>query len=1177
MRIRHSLLLALLLLALASAGPATVAAPWLETRYLAGGGWWPLRVPVTVENPGDAAVAGEPVTMNAAVLAGQRVESLRVCNAAGQELLFDVSDASGGPKRSGIMAADDRITIPAECPAKSAVTVFLYAGNNVAWPVPEFLAAGFVNGGFESGNGAPAGWTAIGTDEHHRATWEMAGGRSGRCAKVEVDAGAEPKWVQWNQHNLPVTPGRAYKVSGWVRAENVVGRAGWFVHVNGEKPQLVSKVLEAGDGTFGWREVSATFTAPPGSATATIGTVMHGTGRAWFDDAQFEAAGGGNGLRVSVGGVERLELAKSERKKMECSRRWPCCAVVRVFNLADEPVTGALVHANLRPALAKLRAAPTNAVLRVVDAATGAESANCVRRGSELLFDASLPARSEREFQVYFSAAQHKATNEFVSAYAKLLGSALNLVPNASFESGADSPDGWQATDKGGGFSADAMFGKRSAVFAVLPDAKNAWVGWRSQPIPVRPNASYFYGGFLKSRGLAGSAALHAHQLNRDGRIVSSGGYASTQPAVSGDGDWTFSSTLIQTPPDAVTVQLHLTMNERGTLPEGGVVLSDAATLQSRMAANGRGALQHDGVVLCRVLPGEIVGWAGEETAGSARPSLQVWEVNPLVKVFRDSVPGRAAKSVAVECARNEYEPFELALRSAEARSGVEVAVSALRGPKGTTLPAVKVERVGFVPIDWPSGYFQTDVPAWHRRVPRGHGSTDGWADWWPDPLIPNSAFDLKAGRVQPMWFTVRAPRDAAPGEYRGEVTIRAAGDRLALPLRVKVLPFALPERTRLKVMFDFRSGPGGDFGAGIHTAEGQRTWYRLMAEHRMGTDHIAPSPKFSYRDGKVMMDTAAFDEVAHYCLDELKMQVCYTPEFFYAFGWAYTPKKIFGLEPFTPAYNDALKQAYRLFTEHVRQKGWHDRFVYYISDEPHFDHPFVVEQMKKLCALIHEVDPEIPIYSSTWRHVPAWDESLDLWGIGQYGCFPVPQIERLLKAGKRFLFTCDGQMATDTPLLATERMLPYYCWKYGVSGYEFWGLSWWTYDPWQFGWHTFINQSDDGKRHYWVRYPNGDGFLTYPGAPVGVDGPVSTIRLEQIREGLEDYEALAMLAELAAKAKEQGRPTAAADHALAMARDLVTIPNAGGLRSAEILPDPDRIPAIRKAVNAAIVQLGGK
>ena len=216
-------------------------------------------------------------------------------------------------------------------------------------------------------------------------------------------------------------------------------------------------------------------------------------------------------------------------------------------------------------------------------------------------------------------------------------------------------------------------------------------------------------------------------------------------------------------------------------------------------------------------------------------------------------------------------------------------------------------------------------------------------------------------------------------------------------------------------------------------------------------------------------------------CFDELGMNVAYTPDFFYMFGWAYPPKKLFGLEPFTPEWTGALQQAYRLFTDHVRQKGWHDKFVYYVSDEPHFDHDFVVEQMNKLCALVHEVDRTIPIYSSTWRHCAAWDDSLDLWGIGQYGCFPVDEMERLQRAGKQMWFTCDGQMATDTPFLATERLLPYYCSRYGVGGFEFWGLAWWTYNPWQVGWHQFIRQSDEGKK-YLLGALSGRGWL--PGLP---------------------------------------------------------------------------------------------
>ena len=192
--------------------------------------------------------------------------------------------------------------------------------------------------------------------------------------------------------------------------------------------------------------------------------------------------------------------------------------------------------------------------------------------------------------------------------------------------------------------------------------------------------------------------------------------------------------------------------------------------------------------------------------AGGQRPPLRVWEVNPSVKVFPDDLPGPAAKTVTVECARNEHEPFQLVLRSNNGLGCAELEVSPLKNDKGGTLPPVKVEQVGFVPIDHPSGYFHTDVADWQRRVPRGRGSTDGWAGEWPDPLMPNGRFAVLSDRAQPLWFTVHVPREAAPGEYRGTVSIRDWDQMVAtVPMRVKALPFELPKSTRLKTVFDFR------------------------------------------------------------------------------------------------------------------------------------------------------------------------------------------------------------------------------------------------------------------------------------------------------------------------------------------------------------------------------------
>ena len=77
---------------------------------------------------------------------------------------------------------------------------------------------------------------------------------------------------------------------------------------------------------------------------------------------------------------------------------------------------------------------------------------------------------------------------------------------------------------------------------------------------------------------------------------------------------------------------------------------------------------------------------------------------------------------------------------------------------------------------------------------------------------------------------------------------------------------------------------------------------------------------------------------------------------------------------------------------------------------------------------------------------------------------------------------------------------------QYGVVGNLYWATniyannSNWTYQE--------IYDYYEGNAE---RYPdaNGDGFLFYPGAQYGIDGPVGSLRLEAIRDGLEEYELL--------------------------------------------------------------------
>jgi hypothetical protein len=358
------------------------------------------------------------------------------------------------------------------------------------------------------------------------------------------------------------------------------------------------------------------------------------------------------------------------------------------------------------------------------------------------------------------------------------------------------------------------------------------------------------------------------------------------------------------------------------------------------------------------------------------------------------------------------------------------------------------------------------------------------------------------------------------------------------------------------------------------------------MAERRVCPDTIHPAPILSYRDGQVTADFTAFDQAAEYYFNELKLPHAYTPGYFYLFGWGLPPAEKFGQQPYEGTYpfegadrsklRPEFKQAYqaclKVYWDHLKEKGWDKKVVLYISDEPFADRPEIVAQMKALCAMIREVDPEIPIYCSTWNHVPAWDGSLTVWGLGHYGLVAPEKLKQIREGGARLWWTTDGQMCTDTPYCAVERLLPHYCFKYGAEAYEFWGIDWLTYDPYRWGWHSYIHQTDAPGNSYWVRYPNGDGFLAYPGGPIGHDGPVSSVRLEQAREGVEDYEYLYLLQNLAAKAT--GSEARVARQALAKASTLVTIPNAGGRYSTKILPNPDAVFQTKEALARAIERL---
>ena len=422
------------------------------------------------------------------------------------------------------------MTLPAECPARGQCVYSLWFDNPAAWAVPDFLeaAAGLRNGGVEEGRGdTPTGWKHDAQDAQHRAAWVTEQPRSGRrCLKTVVAENAEPTWISTRQSNIRIAGGAHYVLRAWVKAEGVKGMAGWYIHVgDAQNNMLIAPMLSAGEGTFGWKEVKTEFTAPKEADRADLGTVLRGTGTAWFDDVSLECLEGPTSKwSVQVSKPERL----AGLRETGADTPWPADSAaagwdyrfpVVVHNPTSQPAGEGLVCVDLSGPLARLNQRVDPEAARILDGTNRLES---FRLGGLLLFAGRIEPLTRHTFHVYFrsggpdgkaadAGAVHYASNPALPGgqtkaavgpaladYARLLNHAGNLVKNPSFESGDQLPDQWSGGSPDQrppaaqmGFAEPGLFGRRCVRTTFPTNAQPQWVGWRQDvPGPAGPDIS---------------------------------------------------------------------------------------------------------------------------------------------------------------------------------------------------------------------------------------------------------------------------------------------------------------------------------------------------------------------------------------------------------------------------------------------------------------------------------------------------------------------------------------------------------------------------------------------------------------------------------------------------------------------------------------------------------------
>lgn len=282
------------------------------------------------------------------------------------------------------------------------------------------------------------------------------------------------------------------------------------------------------------------------------------------------------------------------------------------------------------------------------------------------------------------------------------------------------------------------------------------------------------------------------------------------------------------------------------------------------------------------------------------------------------------------------------------------------------------------------------------------------------------------------------------------------------------------------------------------------------LARRLEGLDPAAYLPKSPARvteekreDFTFTHDFTQFDQGARRYLDDFH---------FTAFNMACMPDSIAGYARFTPEFNRLHKLMVGPVIEHLRQKGWLEKAYAYWFDEPsRADYPYVIQGMKLLRQNLPGLTRLLTIHPDD-----ALDGYVDLWSpvLSDYNrdsAWP-----RQARGDRVWWYVCCGPRAPypnnfiDHPAL-NHRIRAWMAEKYRVSGELFWATTY--YGPLPDGkprnpWTEAMTYTPDGKG----TWGNGDGMLLYPPCRERSDkpvlkGPVSSIRWESLRDGLQDRE----------------------------------------------------------------------
>ena len=496
--------------------------------------------------------------------------------------------------------------------------------------------------------------------------------------------------------------------------------------------------------------------------------------------------------------------------------------------------------------------------------------------------------------------------------------------------------------------------------------------------------------------------------------------------------------------------------------------------------------------------------------------ALKFGVLTPNLKVRPADRP-RTSPGATLKAARNEFEAFQIVFTAPRPVSGVSVKLARpLAGPGGAKIPAKNV-------VLYREAYYHVGTAS----------NIEGGAGPWPDPLIPavdtyvgqkrNAfPFEVPGDQSRVVWVDVLVPMDARPGRYEGALSVLERGQRVGqVPITLEVGNFTLPSTATLHSAFDMdyaqpcKAHTGNDTCA-LEWSEAaaykmRERYIRAGLEHRFTIFNIFFQPPFGSADFATWM----LPHVHGKGTSRLP-------------GARVTSVRIDG--------NDQLAR----WVAFAKKHGYFDRLMHYPVDEPGDDNDDWT-QFKTEAKHLHKIDPRARIIITSSIQdankaratkmvdifVPVINNLEDRRATGSdYSGNQLKKYQRWLKARpNRLLWGYQSCMShgcgkcgepspdkSDTGWpnrvidsgAVQNRAFPWVAFLFNLTGELYFEVAEQLNTAW--------NKNGQCKFS-----GSGDGTLFYPGKVSLIGGtsdiPIESIRIKMIREGMEDYEYLALLA----------------------------------------------------------------